>query len=248
MPNHDVQRLAERYPARRVLITSATSGLGEALALEFARHGWRIGVSGRSPDKVGAAARKVREVGGDALEIPLEVTDRRQFDDAAAIVGRAWGGLDILINNAGIAGGGRIDELTPGSWRTILDTNLWGVIHGCAVFVPVLRRAGGGHIVNVSSGAGFICAPEMASYSVSKAGVIALTETLRVELALDRIRCTVTCPGLFQSSIFDPAKIESASGVGRVVTSLQTLMAKSSWTSEEVAQRTHPCHPAQPAL
>ena len=136
MPNQDVQRLAERYPARRVLITGATSGLGEALALEFARHGWRIGVSGRSSDKVAVAARKVREVGGDALEIRLEVTDRRQFEDAAAIVGRTWGGLDILINNACIASGGRIDELTPESWRTALDTNLWGVIHGCTVFVP----------------------------------------------------------------------------------------------------------------
>jgi NAD(P)-dependent dehydrogenase (short-subunit alcohol dehydrogenase family) len=234
-----VERLAQRYPQKRVLISGATSGLGEALALRFAQAGFRVGVAGRNPEKVGATAKKVEAYGGTALPVQLEVTRVEEFGRAVALIEAEWGGLDILINNAGIPAASRVADTSPEIWHHVLDTNLWSVIHGCRLFLPMMQRGNGGHIVNVSSTAGLICGPGMSTYNVSKAGVIALSETMAAELAEDRVDVTVCCPTLFKSGIFDnvDAHAENELFYGTAAAGLQSQMPAVGVTSDDVATR-----------
>jgi NAD(P)-dependent dehydrogenase (short-subunit alcohol dehydrogenase family) len=229
-----VARLSSRYPQRRILITGATSGSGEALALLFGRHGWRVAVTGRNREKVAASADKVRAAGGEVLEIGLEVTRYEDFERAAQEVTQAWGGLDILVNNAGVLGGSSLEDGSIESWHRVIDINTFGVIRGCKAFAPVLRASGGGHILNVASLAGIASAPEMGSYNVSKAAVISLSETLKVELAPHKIDVTVACPGVFQSDIGAEGKCVASAGDDRMIESLKQNQAGTSQTAEDV--------------
>jgi NAD(P)-dependent dehydrogenase (short-subunit alcohol dehydrogenase family) len=224
-----VARLSARHPARRILITGATSGSGEALAVLFGRHGWRVAVTGRNRERVALSAKKVRVAGGEVLEIELEVTRYDDFERAARRVAEAWGGLDILANNAGVAGGESIEDGSIDLWHRIIEINTFGVVYGCKAFVPVLRQSGGGHIVNIASVAAIVSAPEMASYNVSKAGVLSLSETLDAELAPHHIDVTVACPGVFQSEL---------GGDGRVVASDNARMMKSLKREQETTNQT----------
>jgi NAD(P)-dependent dehydrogenase (short-subunit alcohol dehydrogenase family) len=231
-----VATLNSRYPARRILITGATSGSGEALALLFGRYGWRVAVTGRNREKVALSAKKVRAAGGQALEIDLEVTRYEDFEGAARQVAEAWGGLDILVNNAGVAGGESIEEGSIDLWHRIIDVNTFGVVHGCKAFAPVLRESGGAHIVNIASVAAIVSAPEMASYNVSKAAVVSLSETLHAELAPHRVDVTVACPGVFQSELGVEGRVV-ASANARMIKSLRREQETTSQTAEDVVGR-----------
>ena len=180
---HALEKLATRYPQKRVLITGATSGLGEALALRFAAAGFSVAVASRNPEKVARTAERVERAGGRALPITLDVTREEDFAQALQAVESNWNGLDILVNNAGVLTAGKVQDIDLAVWRQSLDTDLWSVIYGCHVFLPLLLRSGAGHIVNVASAAGLVSGPDMATYNVAKAGVISLSETLKVELA-----------------------------------------------------------------
>ena len=228
-----VARLSSRYPARRVLITGATSGSGEALAMLFGRYGWRVAVTGRNHERVALSAKKVRAAGGEVLEIELEVTRYEDFERAARQVAEAWGGLDVLVNNAGVTGGESIEDDSIELWHRIIDINTFGVVHGCKAFAPVLRESGGGHIVNVASVAAFVSAPEMASYNVSKAAVLSLSETLDAELAPHHIEVTVACPGVFQSELGAEGRV-LASPNARMMKSLRREQETTSQTAEDV--------------
>lgn len=170
-----LEKLAARYPQKRILITGATSGLGEALALRFARAGFRVAVASRNPQKVAATVERLEQAGGQALPITLDVTREEAFHSALETVESQWGGLDILVNNAGVLTAGKVQEIDLQTWQQSLDTDLWSVIHGCRTFLPLLLRSGGGHIVNVASAAGLVSGPDMATYNVAKAGVISLS-------------------------------------------------------------------------
>ena len=228
-----VARLSSRYPARRVLVTGATSGSGEALAMLFGRHGWRVAVTGRNRERVALSAKKVRAAGGEVLEIELEVTRYEDFERAARHVAEAWGGLDILVNNAGVTGGESIEDDSIELWHRIIDINTFGVVHGCKAFAPILRESGGGHIVNVASVAAFVSAPEMASYNVSKAAILSLSETLDAELAPHHIDVTVACPGVFQSELGAEGRV-LASPNARMMKSLRREQETTSQTAEDV--------------
>jgi NAD(P)-dependent dehydrogenase (short-subunit alcohol dehydrogenase family) len=222
-----VARLSSRHPARRILITGATSGSGEALAVLFGRHGWRVAVTGRNRERVALSAKKVRAAGGQVLEIELEVTLYEDFERAARQVVQAWGGLDILVNNAGVASAASIEDGSIDSWHRIIDINTFGVLHGCKAFTPILRESGG-HIVNIASVAGFASLPEMGSYNVSKAAVVSLSETLDAELAPHHIDVTVACPGFFQSEL---------AAEGRIVASENDPMAEMLRRETETTRR-----------
>ena len=153
--------------------------------------------------------------------------DVRSDDDWAAAlehVRDTLGGLDLLVNNAGVAAGGRIDVATMDEWQWIVDINLLGVVRGCRTFAPLLKAQGSGHIVNVASLAGLVHAPGMASYNAVKAGVVAISETLTSELGPHGIAVSVVCPSFFRTNLadsFQGADTEMQQAGTRLVTGSQ---------------------------
>jgi len=170
--------------SQRVLITGAASGLGAALADAFEARG----------DEV----LRTDLVGGD---LALDITSDEDWAAALAHVERTWGGLDVLVNNAGVAGGGRLDVATLDEWQWITEINLFGAVRGTRTFVPLFKRQGSGRIVNTASLAGLVHPAGMASYNAVKAAVVALTETTGHELAAYGVTAHVVCPSYFRTNL-----------------------------------------------
>lgn len=187
--------------ARRVFITGAASGLGRALAERYARAGARVCLADID-DARGAEAQAHLQAGGaTAHYLHCDVTSEADFDAAAEWLRENWGGVDIVVNNAGVAQMGAIDATPLADWRWIVDINLLGVVRGCRAFAPLLRAQGGGTFVNIASMAGLVHLPNAAAYNATKAAVIALSETLQLELERDRIKVSVVCPAFFRTDL-----------------------------------------------
>ncbi|WP_309646861.1 SDR family NAD(P)-dependent oxidoreductase [Nocardioides sp.] len=198
----------------RAVVTGAGSGIGRSFALELARRGGSVVVSDVDEPSARRTAGMVEDAGGKALALGCDVSDA----DAVATLARDaadWfaGPPTLVVNNAGVgAGGDLVGEVPLEDWQWTLGINLWGVIHGCHVFAPLLREAGGGGIINVASAASYAAAPRMAAYNVSKAGVLALSETLAAELAGSGVHVSVLCPTFVKTNIIEAGRITSASG------------------------------------
>lgn len=227
---------------RRVLITGAGSGLGRALALKFASAGWRVACTDVQLDAATQTLREIETAGGTGLAFALNVTQENSFAAAAAQLQAAWGGVDVWVNNAGVASAGTVADSALDQWQWVLDINLLGCVRGARAAIPLLKSQGGGHIVNVASFAGIANPPAMASYNVSKAAVISLSETLRLELAGDGIGVSVACPSFFKTNLLATSQREgrghsrdggsAAPQMGRIV---EKLMEKATVTAEDVA-------------
>jgi NAD(P)-dependent dehydrogenase (short-subunit alcohol dehydrogenase family) len=204
----------------RVLVTGAASGLGAALVRRFAERGDTVLATDVHP--------------GESPDVAWRALDVTSDDDWAAArdrVAQEWGGLDVLVNNAGVAGGGRI-ELTPlEDWRWIFETNLFGVVRGTRAFTPMLKAQGSGRIVNIASLAGLVHPPGMGSYNAVKAGVVAFTETLGHELAGYGVRASAVCPSYFRTNLADSMR-GSDEAVGRVIGG---LVERSQVTADDIA-------------
>ncbi len=231
-----MSKLENKYPKKRVLITGATSGFGEALAYALAERGWNVAISGRDPQAVKQTVAGVNQRGGKGLGLALEVRDKKQWESARAKLKKAWGGIDILVNNAGVADANKMVDMSDDAWEKMLSINLDGVINGCRTYVPDMLAQKSGYILNVASIAGLLAMPEMANYSVSKAGVVALSETMSAELSGGNIGITVLCPSGFKSSLLDNAARDgrdaNVSVTGRII---QRDFDKATHTSETVA-------------
>jgi len=197
---------------RRILITGAASGLGRALARRALVDGARVLVTDfdRAAGELARLelAELLREAGEDAERVaflPLDVRSEADWDAAREWCRREWSGLDVLVNNAGVAHAGPIADTPPADWDWVLDTNLRGVIRGVQAFLPVFALQGGGHVVNIASLAGLTNAPNMGPYNVAKSGVISLSETMRHELRRVGVRTTVVCPSFFATNLADRA-------------------------------------------
>jgi NAD(P)-dependent dehydrogenase (short-subunit alcohol dehydrogenase family) len=173
----------------RVLVTGAAGGIGKAISAKFASRGDKVLMTDVSQ------SRALPLPDGEVSFRHLDVRDEGNWQAAVTWCDEQWGGLDVLVNNAGVAAAGRVEKLASEDWKWILEINLEGVALGCKAVTPLFQRQGSGKIVNISSMAGLLNLPGMASYNVSKAAVIALSETLRHELAPDGVSTTVVCPG-----------------------------------------------------
>jgi NAD(P)-dependent dehydrogenase (short-subunit alcohol dehydrogenase family) len=130
-----------------------------------------------------------------------DLADLGQVDRLADDLSGRLDRLDVLVNNAGVAGGGRLDVATVDEWRWITEINLFGVVRGCRTFTPLFKRQGSGYIVNTASAAGLIHPPTMSSYNAVKAAVVALSETLQYELAPYGVSTSVVCPSFFRTNL-----------------------------------------------
>jgi NAD(P)-dependent dehydrogenase (short-subunit alcohol dehydrogenase family) len=193
----------KKFPNKRVVITGAGSGLGRALSLEFAKLGWKILVADINMDRADETLKLVEKAGGQGISVCCDVTQWEQVKNLADVAVSTWGGADIIVNNAGVPSVGFMEDIPLEDWRWIIDINLMGVIHGCKAFIPLFKKQGGGHIVNTASAAGFCSLAEMGPYNVTKAGVISLSETLRMEMAYQNIGITVVCPTFFKTNLMD---------------------------------------------
>jgi NAD(P)-dependent dehydrogenase (short-subunit alcohol dehydrogenase family) len=195
------------------VITGAGSGIGAAFATELARRGGRIVCSDIDETAAHATADAIINDGGNALALRCDVT---RIDEVHRLANEAqdWfgGPPTLVINNAGVgAGGTAIGETSLDDWNWVLSINLWGPIHGCHVFTPILREARYGGIINVASAAAFGAAPGMAAYNVSKAGVLSLSETLAAELSGSGVNVTVLCPTFVKTNIVESGRITAQS-------------------------------------
>ncbi|MCC6526968.1 MAG: SDR family NAD(P)-dependent oxidoreductase [Polyangiaceae bacterium] len=181
------------------VITGAGGGFGRALAIALGRRHGRLLVSDVALEAARETARLAAAAG--AAEVRATGCDVSRLAEVEALAAACDGHIDLVVNNAGVSSGGLVGELPIADWRWTLDVDLWGVIHGCHAFTPILRRQGGGSILNVAAAAGFVAAPRMAAYNVAKAGVIALSETLAAELAGTGVSVTVLCPTFFKSDV-----------------------------------------------
>jgi len=195
--------LTRRYPAKRVFITGAASGFGLALAEAFSHDGWTIAMTDNREEPLGPAVEQVRLLGGSPEPYVFDVRDRDAFASAIDGFSEQHGGIDIIVNNAGVAGGGPLGDFSLDDWDWLIDINLKGVVHGCHFAVPHLKRQNAGHIINVASAAGFIPVPEMPAYCTVKAGVRMLSEVLYNELAPFGIDVTVAMPTFFQTNLHE---------------------------------------------
>lgn len=196
----------KRFPNKWVVITGAGSGLGRALSVEFARLGWKIGIVDINDAGSNETLTQVMQAGGTGEVFHADVTDPGAVKAMADHFFAVWGGVDIVVNNAGIAVGGAVGDVPLEQWNSIFDVNFWGMLYGCHEFIPKMKAQGGGHIMNVASAAGLLCLSSMAPYSVTKAAVISLSETLRVETAPYNIGITAACPMFFNTGLLDDMK------------------------------------------
>jgi NAD(P)-dependent dehydrogenase (short-subunit alcohol dehydrogenase family) len=198
----------------RVLVTGAASGLGAALVSLL---------RGRGAQVLATDARSQTgwEAGDADFLRRLDVTSDDDWSAAAHWVAEHWGGLDVLVNNAGVAGGGRIDRATLEEWQWIFDVNLYGAVRGVRAFTPMLKSQGSGRIVNVASLAALVHPAGMGSYNAVKAALLAFTETVGHELAAYGIRAHAVCPSYFRTHLMDSLQGADAA-VGQVMAELVT--------------------------
>lgn len=186
---------------KRVFITGGASGLGQALAMHYAGQGWRVLVGDLDLERCADTLAKMHAVSPESDAIACDVTREADLQAAADWLQQHWGGVDVVINNAGVAQMGGIDIASADDWKWIVDINLLGVARGCRVFTPLLRAQGGGQLVNVASMAGLVHMPHASAYNATKAAVVALSETLHLELEADHIGVTVVCPAFFRTAL-----------------------------------------------
>ena len=190
------QRLTFDLDGRIALVTGASSGLGRHFARTLAAHGASVALAARRVDRLEALANEIRDQGGTALPVRMDVTDPGSVEDGLDAVGEAFGATDILVNNSGIARPGLTLDVTEADWAAVVGTNLegaWRVARETARRMVDAERPG--VIVNVLSILAFGVAPGLGSYAASKAGLRQLTRTMAIELARHRIRVNAIAPG-----------------------------------------------------
>jgi short-subunit dehydrogenase len=195
--------LARRFPAKRAFITGASSGLGLELARALGRDGWKLGLFDRNVERLARVEEELSGAGLTVLAYPGDVTNSDELTVAVNSFAATQDGLELMINNAGVAGSGTLMEVSLEDWRWIVDINFMGVVHGARAAIPHLQRNGAGLMINVASAAAFASAPGMISYNATKAAVLSLSETLSGELAASGTQVSVVMPTFVPTNLIE---------------------------------------------
>ncbi len=192
---------------KAAFVTGGASGIGLALGRAFAQAGMRVMLADIEADSLAAAVASLQGVGPQVRGVTCDVADPASVDRAAEASYQAFGRVHVVCNNAGVAGGTGIDNISLDDWRWVLDVNLMGVLHGIRTFLPHIRAHGeGGHIVNTASLAGMTSGLGFSPYSASKFAVVSMSEGLAMEVAPLGIGVTVVCPGWVRTRISESGR------------------------------------------
>ena len=188
--------MTQKLAGKVAIITGASAGIGAATAIALAEEGAYVAIAARRADKLNEVAQKIEESGGKVLQVITDVTDEAQVQNLIAKTKETFGRIDILVNNAGIAIVGQISYANTDDWRKTINVNIFGVLYATHAVIPTLLEQKSGHIVNVSSVAGRTVRAGIGIYNLTKWGVNAFSEALRLEVTPQNIRVTVVEPGV----------------------------------------------------
>jgi NAD(P)-dependent dehydrogenase (short-subunit alcohol dehydrogenase family) len=192
---------------KTAFVSGGASGIGFALGRAFAEAGMKVMLADIETDALAAAVKSLRKFGPDVRGVTCDVADPVSVERAAKASYEAFGNVHVVCNNAGVAGGGGIDNISIDTWRWVLDVNLMGVVHGIHTFLPHIRAHGeGGHIVNTASMAGLQSGLGFSPYATSKFAVVAMSEGLAMQLEPLGIGVTVLCPGYVRTRISESGR------------------------------------------
>jgi len=197
----------ENLSGKVAVVTGAASGIGRSMAIRFAGEGMKVVMAdieqGPLDDAVAAMP-----AGAEVVATRCDVSSPSEIEALLATTLDAFGAVHLVCNNAGVGGGGPMSAMDIDAWKWVIDVDLWSVVHGVRVFLPVLQAQGEGHIVNTASVAGLFAAPFMGPYNVAKYGVVALSETLFNELVAESspVGVSVLCPSWVKTNIATSAR------------------------------------------
>lgn len=187
-----------------VIITGASSGIGEATAKLLAKQGAQLVLAARREDRLKTLQQDIEQLGGKAVYQVTDVTDVSQVDALAKLAQDTFGSVDVLVNNAGLMPLSKLNKNKQDEWNTMVDVNIKGVLYGIGAVLPYMRKQQRGHIINISSVAGHDVMPSSAVYSGTKFAVRAITEGLRKEESVENnIRATIISPGAVDTELKD---------------------------------------------
>jgi NAD(P)-dependent dehydrogenase (short-subunit alcohol dehydrogenase family) len=196
----------KEFKGKVAVVTGAASGIGRAIAERLAGEGMKVVLADVEQESLSKAAAEMKAGGASVMAVPTDVSKGKDVETLARKTMEAFGAVHVLCNNAGVAVGGLCWERTAADWEWGLGVNLWGVIHGIRVFVPIMLAQGTeGHVVNTASMAGLVSMPLSSIYNVSKHGIVTLSETLHHELTLSgaKLKVSVLCPGWVNTQLMD---------------------------------------------
>jgi len=194
-----------------VVITGASSGLGQSTARLLAASGAKVVLGARRKDRIDALVKEITAKGGNAIGFATDVTKRRDFEALVKGALDKHGRVDVLVNNAGIASIAPLEALKVEEWDQMIDVNIKGLLYGVAAALPIMQKQKQGHIINIASVVGFkVFAPGGTVYSATKFAVRAVTEGLRLELKADNIRTTMISPGAVATELGESGSDEVA--------------------------------------
>ncbi|MCY3944954.1 MAG: SDR family NAD(P)-dependent oxidoreductase [Anaerolineaceae bacterium] len=219
-----------RLAGKRAIVTGGAQGLGRATALRFAEEGAQLLVTDVKADAVMAVAGEIRAAGGMAHALQADVSAAEDAERTVAAAVEHLGGLDVLVNNAGVMGYGTVAAATDADWQRIIGINLHGVFLCSRAAIPVMAQGGGGSIVCISSISGLLAQPNQAIYNASKHGVIGLVRCMALDHAAEGIRVNAVCPGMMLTPMLTHLPEEQLAGYA------QANMLKRGGDPAEVAQ------------
>lgn len=218
---------------KHAVVTGGGSGLGRSLCLQLAARGIAVAVADIDLQRARETVAQMQDAdaAANSFAVTCDVSQEHGFEKIKNEIRSHWDGhLALLINNAGVASAGGLLETDEAQWQRLIGINLLGVARGCRQLLPLMMSGPDGHVVNVASFAGLACAPGMVTYNVSKAGVIALSESLRGELQAHGIGVSVACPAFFKTRLLD-----TFSGPEGVVGRVEKMMQRSKVQADDVA-------------
>lgn len=221
---------------KRMMVTGAGSGLGREIALRWAREGWQLALADVNDKGLAETLDMVRAAGGDGFTQRCDVRDYSQLTAFAQATEERLGGVDVIVNNAGVAAGGFFEELSLEDWDWQISINLMGVVKCTKAFLPMIEKSQGS-IVNIASMAAIMQGPAMSNYNVAKAGVLALSESLLAELRPKGVKVHVVCPSFFQTNLLDSYRGPTSS----MKSQISKLLENSPITAADIADYIYQC-------